>query len=493
MKEQHSSYRQIMKATSIFGGVQLFQILIQIIRSKFIAILLEPSGMGIAGLFNSAMGLVSGATSFGLGSSAVKDIALAHGTGDESRVSKISIVLKRLILVTGIIGALFTAVFASWLSQLTFGSRDFTTAFIWISFAVLFTQISSGQIVLLQGLRKLKYLAQASLFGSLLGLVITIPVYYKFGVNGIVPGIIITSVISLLGSWFYARKLKIKPIKVSYFETLAEGKNMLTLGFVISITTLLAVAVSFVIRVFINSKGNISDVGLYTAGFSIVTIYLGMIFNAMGTDYYPRLSAVSNDSKQASEIINQQAEITILILAPLLSVFFVFINWGVVLLYSNLFSPINDMMLWAGLGMFFKACTWSMGFLFLAKGDSKIYFWNEFTSNIYTLIFSLIGYEIYGLTGLGIAFFASYLITLIQVIFIMKIKYFFFFNITFIRLFLYQFIIGIAIFLIVLFLPIVYRYFLGVILIALSSLISYRELDKRIGLKNYFIKLINKK
>ena len=57
-----------------------------------------------------------------------------------------------------------------------------------------------------------------------------------------------------------------------------------------------------------------------------MTIYLGMIFNAMGTDYYPRLSAVSNDSKQASEIINQQAEITILILAPLLSVFFVFIN-----------------------------------------------------------------------------------------------------------------------------------------------------------------------
>ena len=55
--------------------------------------------MGIAGLFNSAMGLVSGATSFGLGSSAVKDIALAHGTGDESRVSKISIVLKRLILL----------------------------------------------------------------------------------------------------------------------------------------------------------------------------------------------------------------------------------------------------------------------------------------------------------------------------------------------------------------------------------------------------------
>ena len=492
-KDHQSSYRQIIKATSIFGGVQVFQILIQIVRAKFIAILLGPSGMGIAGLFNSTIGLISGATSFGLGSSAVKDIALADGTGDKIGVSKIAVVLKRLIWVTGIIGAIITAVFASWLSQLTFGNRDYTAAFIWISLSVFFTQISSGQIVLLQGMRRLKYLAQANLFGSSLGLVITIPIYYKFGLNGIVPGIVVTSIISLLGSSFYARKLKITPVNVSYLETLVEGKNMLTLGFIISITTLLSIAVSFVIRVFINSRGGISDVGLYTAGFAIVTVYLGMIFNAMGTDYYPRLSAVSNDSKQAGEVINQQAEITIFILAPLLCVFFVFINWGVVLLYSNSFISITNMMLWAALGMFFKAATWPMGFLFLAKGESKVYFWNELSSNIYTLIFSLIGYNTHGLTGLGMAFFASYLITLIQVVIIMKIRYDFLFKLTFIRIFSIQFIIAITIFIVVMLLPYVYHYTLGVLLIVISSVVSYLELDKRIGLKRYFINIINKK
>jgi O-antigen/teichoic acid export membrane protein len=491
MNNHQSSYRQIIKATSIFGGVQIFQILIQIIRSKFVAILLGPEGMGIAGLLNSSIGLLTGLTGFGLGSSAVKDIAIAHGTENESRISTVTVVLKRLILATGILGAILTAVFAPWISQLTFGNREYTIAFIWISFSILFIQLSCGQMVILQGMRKLQYLAKANLYGSLLGLMITIPIYYKLGINGIVPGILITTIITFLWSWFYARKLNIQPIKVSYKEIFTEGKNMLSLGFVISITTLFTGGVSFIVRVFINRNGSLADVGFYTAGVAIVTVYLGMIFNAMGTDYYPRLSAVSNDNKRFSQIINQQAEITILILAPLLTIFFVFIHWGVILLYSNLFIAINDMMLWSALGMFFKACAWPMGFLFLAKGENKIFFWNEFTSSIYTLLFSIIGYKLYGLNGLGIAFLASYLITLIQVMVIMKIKYNFFFNATFIRIFLYQFAITIITFIIVLFFPKFYHYPLGIIFIFLSLWLSYRELDSRIGLKAYILKKKN--
>ena len=56
MHAQQSSYRQIMKATSLFGGVQIFQIIISVIRSKFVAILLGPSGMGIVGLLASTTG-----------------------------------------------------------------------------------------------------------------------------------------------------------------------------------------------------------------------------------------------------------------------------------------------------------------------------------------------------------------------------------------------------------------------------------------------------
>jgi O-antigen/teichoic acid export membrane protein len=338
--------------------------------------------------------------------------------------------------------------------------------------------------VLIQGMRKLEYLAKANLYGSFVGLFITIPIYYKFGIEGIVPSIILSSLISLIGSWYYTRKLDIKPANITLQKTLSQGKSMLVFGLVISITSLFPTIGSYLLRVFINRGGGLSDVGLYTAGFSIVTIYLGMIFNAMGTDYYPRLSEISNDNIKSKEVINQQAEITILILSPILIFFFVFIKLVVVFLYGKSFLSITDMMLWSSLGMFFKASTWPMVFLFLAKGESKVYFFNELSSNIYNLILSIIGYKLLGLKGLGIAFFGAYLLTFIQVIIIMKIKHEFFYSFKFIKIFVYQFVIAAITLLLVLFLSSSLYYILGIILICLSLWISYKGIEKRIGIKN---------
>jgi O-antigen/teichoic acid export membrane protein len=126
MSEEQSSYRQIMKATSIFGGVQVYNILISIIRSKFIAVLLGPAGMGIAGLFTSTTTLIGNITNLGLSTSAVKNVAAANATGNAVRVAIVVSVLRRLVWITGIIGLIFTLLCAPWLSELTFGNRNYT-------------------------------------------------------------------------------------------------------------------------------------------------------------------------------------------------------------------------------------------------------------------------------------------------------------------------------------------------------------------------------
>ena len=321
MSEQQSSYRQIMKATSLFGGVQVFNIIISIIRSKFVAILLGPEGMGIMGLLNSATGLVGKLTNFGLGTSAVKDIAAAHGANDEKRVEFVATVIRRMVWITGILGLLITAILSPWLSQLTFGNKDYTVAFLWLAMTMLFNQVSSGQLVVLQGLRKLKYLAKANLFGSFLGLFISVPLYYFFGIDGIVPGMIGTAMLALLMSWYFSAKVKIKRTNISFSETISEGKNMLNMGFMISLSGLLSVGVSYVVRIFIGRTGGLEQVGLYNAGFAIINTYVGLIFTAMSTDYYPRLSAIAHDNGLCRKTINQQAEIAILIMAPILIIF----------------------------------------------------------------------------------------------------------------------------------------------------------------------------
>ena len=197
MSEQKNSYRQIMKATSLFGGVQIFQIVISVIRSKFVAVLLGPAGMGVVGLLTSTTGLVMGLTNFGLGTSAVKNISEANAEEDRNRLATVIAVLKRLVWITGILGALVTLLFSPWLSQFTFGNKEFTLAFVWISITLLLNQLTTGEMVLLQGLRKLQQLAKANLYGSVAGLIITVPLYYWLGEKGIVPAIIISALSTL--------------------------------------------------------------------------------------------------------------------------------------------------------------------------------------------------------------------------------------------------------------------------------------------------------
>ncbi len=367
--ENNNSYKQILKATSLFGGVQVYNILIAIIRSKFIAILLGPYGMGIAGLLTSTTGLITGLTNFGLRTSSVKNIAEANGKGNLTKVYIIITVLRRWVWITGLLGALLTLILSPWLSQLTFGNKDYTMAFVLLSVTLLLNQLSAGQQALLQGLRKLQYLAKASVIGSSLGLLVSVPLYYLFGINGIVPAIILSSVTSLALSWYFSHKITFPKIKVSKLRTIAEGKKMLVMGFLISLSGLITMGVGYIVRIFINYTGGIEDVGYYNAGFAIINTYVSMIFSAMAVDYYPRLSSVAFDNLQAKKTINEQAEITILLLSPLIMVFLVFIHWIVILLYSTKFLPINEMIQWASLGMFFKAASWAIAFVFLAKGD----------------------------------------------------------------------------------------------------------------------------
>ncbi len=492
MEEATSSYRQIFKATSLFGGVQVFQILISVVRSKLVAVLIGPAGMGIFGLLNSTTGFISALTNFGLGSSAVKNVAAATAEQNKTRVSIVVSVLRKLVWITGLLGMLITIVLSPWLSKLTFGNKDYTLAFIWISVTLLLRQLSSGQMVVLQGLRKIDYLAKANVTGSLIGLVISVPLYYIWRIDGIIPVIIASSITSTLLSWFYAKKTDVRSVKVTMSETLTEGKDMLKMGFILSLSSLFSVGISYILKIYVSNVGGVEQVGLYTSGFTIINTYVGMIFTAMSTDYYPRLSAVATDNIKVRETVNQQAEIAILILAPILSVFLIFIDPVVVLFYSYRFVPVSGMIHWAAIGIYFKAATWSIGTVLIAKGESRLFFWSEFIGNIYILVFNIIGYRLAGLEGLGISFLVTFIIYFIQIFVIVRLKYAFSFNREFYKVAVFQLVLGIICFVVMKILSSPWAYILGSVFILIATLFSLKELEKRIGLKEISQLLIKK-
>lgn len=490
--DTQSSYRSIFKATSLFGGVQAYQILIQVIKQKFVAILLGTTGMGIQGLYQSGIQLIQGVSSLGLAQSAVRDVSEAHGTGDSYRISRTITVLRRLVWLTGVLGMVAMICFSPLLSKSLFGNYDYTIPFIILSVILLIEQVSNGQKVLLQGMRRLKHLAKASAIGITVGLIVSVPLYYLLGVKGIVPTLILNSITSLLLSWYFARKIPVENIKVTMKESLKEGTSMMKMGIAMSLTGVLSIFMTYILKAYISNTGGVDDVGLYTAGFVILNTYVGMVFNAISTDYYPRLAGVNKDNARCREVINQQGEIAILIVAPLVMACIIVMPFLIRLIYSEDFMPASEFILWAIPGVMFRASSQVVAYVFLAKAESKLFVINEVSTMIYGLILRIGGYYFFGLIGLGIAYLLVYFFYTIQVYLIAKLRYGFGFSKSFTNVFGTLFIMDVAGFILIHIWHSSWVYLPLSLLFIFSSFYSLRELDRRINVLQLIRQNINK-
>lgn len=487
-----NSYRNIFKATSLFGGVQFYQILIRIIRSKFVAVLLGPEGIGIVGLLQSGTQLIQSFTNMGLASSAVRDVSEANGTGDNQRISRTVCVVRKLVWFTGILGLLVTAFCSPILSKMSFGNYDYTIPFIVLSITLLIDQLSAGQMVVLQGLRKLKELAKCSSYGTTLGLFISVPIYYWLGIEGIVPTLVLSSFCSLFLSWLFSRKIKIEKVNVTPKAAIREGRQMLTMGISMSLNGIFGTATAYIIRIFIQDSAGIEMVGLYQAGVIIISTYVGLIFSAIGTDYYPRLAAINQDNAKCSEAVSQQGEIATMILGPMLTVCIVFMPFMLTLLYSSQFVEANEYVSWACLGMMLRLAAWVISFLFVAKAESKLFIVNEGLACIYTVLFSIVGFKYWGLQGIGMAFALEYLVYFIQVYAIAKKRYNLKLSIDFVKTYAIQLLCVVLCLCVVLSTEGIIKYILGTAVIIISSVLALVGMNKKMDVAAFIKERLGK-
>ena len=492
-KEIKGKYRDIVKATTLFGGVEVIRIIVGVIQSKIIALLLGTAGVGIQGLYINTIQMISQLTALGLRTSAVREIMVATGTADNRRIYKTVITLKRAVFFLGIIGAISTIVLSEKLSIWTFGDDTHTWSFIWIAIIIFCASISNGMGAILQGFRKLKMLAKSSVLGSISGVLITTPLYYWLGVKAIIPGLIATYVISMLFVWYYARQITIEKSDVTYKESIYECLGMVKLGFFLMSSSFLSSLFSYLVNIYLQSNGGVDDVGLYRAGFMIATHYVGLVFAAMAADYLPRLASKCDDNSHIKEVVNQQGEVAILIIAPLIVSLITFAPIIIEILYSSEFLPIVDFIVFAAVAMLFKAGSWCLSYVLLAKGRGKLFFVTEVSIGIINLVCSIIFYELYGLRGLGVAYIIVYVVYFTMHYIVDKTLFKFSFSNKFIKQFIILNILCLFMFSMYFLFEGITMYIIGGIITLLVLLYSYKELDKLIDISQFINKLSRKK
>ena len=392
-----------VKAMGIFGGVQMMGIICSIVRTKLVALWIGSVGVGLFGLFNNALEMLNIATNLGVRTSSVRDIAQAAEADDRSLIARIVTVVRRWSLWLGLAGAIITISLAPLLSQVTFGDQNHIWGFVALSAAVLLMALTNGEQAILQGTQLLRRLAASTMWGTLGGLVISVPLFYWLRERSVLPSIVAYAACNALAAWLMRNRDFAKQ-PMTRRETTAMGAGFVKLGIFMTVGDFTVILASYIFNAWLNNHGGTSEVGFYQAGYTLVCRYTGLLFTARGMEYYPRLARVADNRERLRVFVSQEVNIAMMVLAPVAAVFVLLREQLVWLLYTREFMVILTYVSWGMVGVVFRALSWCMAFVMLARGDGKAYVVTEGLSAVASVVLNVLCYLRWGVTGMGVAF-----------------------------------------------------------------------------------------
>lgn len=475
-------YKGIFKSTALFGFVQIFKAVISVVKAKLVALLLGPQGIGLLGVFNSAISMIQTACGLGISQSAVRDISEAYQEADTNKLAKVVSITNKVVIITGSLGCLLTILFSEKISIWTTESDDYTLSFIFLGIVVLFNIINEGKTAIIKGTRHLKYLAFSSIIGTFIGLFTAVPLYYFWGTKGIVPELIIASLVAVVTTQIFINRIGLLKVKQRFRDIYIGSKSMIKMGSALMFTTLTQSAISFIITSYISNIGGLNQVGYYGAASIIINNYFAIIIAALTTDYYPRIAAVNKSNSLIQLELRKQSSVSVILCCPMFVFLVTFVEFVILVLYSKEFLPAIEYLRFGIYYTLITICSNQVDMILVAKGNTRIFLIFSILLRSIQLFLCLGLYHFYGLLGLGIAYALLGIMHMIIMCSVVYRLYHIYFDVVFVRLFLKVILLALISTLVSYIPNILYRTCLGSFIVVFSLFFSYRVSKKQFDL-----------
>lgn len=398
-RKQSSLTARVLSTVGLLGSVQVAGVACSVVRTKLMALWIGASGVGMLGLYQSALGMFKSVCTLNIPISSIPAISGASG----ERQTAIAAATMRLETLTGAIGALLLAILSPLMSKLSFGNYDYTWGFALLSLAILVQTVVDGRSSVLQGYGKVKAVGKGALFAAVAGTAITLPLIYWFRTRAIVPVIIIYSVLQFLAYSFYSPAMTFRRL-MPKAEERALMKHIVRQGTAFTAGLCMGLVAEYVMRAWLESHAGLADVGLYQAGSVIIGSYLGMAFTAICMEFFPRLSANIKSEMRTHAMMNHEIMLVSRVLLPAILIFMSADTLVIHILYSSEFIDVGPYLTWAAAGTLPRGAAWCLSFGIIARGKSRLYMLTEGSSALMLLALSWLGWQWRGMEGLGMAY-----------------------------------------------------------------------------------------
>jgi antigen flippase len=354
------SFSRILRSSAFMGGAQVATLGAGFLRTKVIALVLGPAGVGLAGLFNTYSGSISAFAGWGLGTAGVRLIA---GATTEEK-TKTQAAVRRMGWLLSLIGLTLSCLLFWPTTWLTFGANDYVLEMAIVALAVPCLIASGTWSALLQADGMVGSMAKVQIAGALLGTFLGLPLVYLYGTIGVALSILLAAAIPAALLWRAAHVHCSPQVQESverpYLDSLIKmGGALMVVGWASQLST-------YLVRMAIIRIEGIDAAGLYQAAFAIAGSLPGFVFAAMGADFFPRVASTSSE-EDAMRATEKQIIIGVILASPLIAVILLFSREILALLFTKSFETAAVPMMWLTWGIFVRLLAWPLGFWMIAK------------------------------------------------------------------------------------------------------------------------------
>ena len=400
-----TSYDHVLKYTGIFGGVQGLKMLVSVVREKLTALLLGGWGMGLISAYSAVSDFLNRASNMGIPLNATRKTGELFEKGTEEEIAHQVMVIRTWVLWSALLSVLICLFFSPVISYFYF-EHDWHRwpAVMLISLVAVSNIIAEGECAILKGLRQVRKVAIIETMLAFGTLLCTIPLYYLLGIRGVIFGLIACGILSAVVHFSFSLRLvsyKVRPLSQ---KTFCEGLPLVKVGIPYVLAGVANSFLPMVIVAIILSNHTEAELGHYSAGWKLMIGYSGLVFMALESDYFPRLSSVNNDKLRTNDTINQQIDVCTLLITPFLILLVLFMPYVLQLLYKDEFLVVTGMASISVFYTFLRCMSLPMGYSVLAKGHSIAYLVMEVSYDIFFGLLIWWCYNSFGLVGAGIAF-----------------------------------------------------------------------------------------